>query len=334
VTKDKTQRERAAKAPVDDPTASGARPLPVWLPDFEPPGTGFEDSHTQVHSVGELRAWIEGDESLTSSPSAAPPANDMELANDPWEPEATGIISPANLDKLVETSMSSPSIPIAHPERDSATVSGSLDEFNLIDLLQLFQAANRTGLLAVTNGKDTSRVFLQNGTPVCVLWNDDEAVSDEDALVHTGRMTSGQFFFGPTERLPPRSRPLTMMQVVLAMGPLDEPEASGPGELDFDDFTFGGQTNTDTSPFDEDSLPGTDRDTMPPPTPVDVRLQPTVPLEPPLRALRNEELDVFQYVLNYRSLKRVQQASKYGPERTARIVDDLIERGYIERKES
>lgn len=296
----------------------GDKPLPVFLPDFESPGGGFDRIHTEVQTINELKDWL--DQSAELEMTAGLP-----IANDP---DITGVLSIHKLDHLKSVAKSGEHEEVAAAEQ--VMVSGSLGEFSLMDLLQLFAAGGRTGLLACTDGQDTSRVFLEGGTIMGATWNEDKKIDGLQSLKHAASMVEGLFFFGPSNTdAPEPKKPMSMLQVALAVAP-------PPGE-EFDSMeTFPGFDFEDSSQLGKMAgapFPGVD-ETAPE---VDLSGQlsddfsPVLPMAPKLRDLSPEELDVFQLALNGMPLNAIAMGSGMDEARCRPILEDLVARGYLKR---
>jgi hypothetical protein len=149
---------------------------PPWedgdpIPDDDP----FEGSHTNVTNAKELQDWLAG------GPPPPPPA--------PAPTPAAAKPAPA-------------------PKKKEAakpfTVSGSLEAFQVVELLQLFASKRRTGALTLSNEGKRGRLFIENGDVYAATWNGKRSDDPTEALRRMGRMTQGLFAFGPLTAAPPK----------------------------------------------------------------------------------------------------------------------------------
>jgi hypothetical protein len=292
----------------------------VFLPDFETPSGGFDRIHTEVQSISELRDWLEHSSEL-----------DMRSQENAYDPEATGVLSGPKLDHLKTVAKSGQQEDASEP--DQTMVSGTLGEFSLMDLLQLFAAGGRTGLLACTDGDNTARVFLETGNIMGATWNGDKKIDGLQSMKNAAAMEEGAFFFGPsnTEAPEPKS-PMSMLQVALAVAP--PPDAEFDSMETFPGFDFGDSSQLDkmaAAPF-----PGASET-----APDDMlaekfgeRFAPVLPLQSALRELNPEELDVFQGVLNGQGVEAIVQETGLPEERCRRLLKSMTVRGYLNTQDA
>lgn len=80
----------------------------------------------------------------------------------------------------------------------STTMSGSLGEMPLPELLQMLSSMRKSGVLSVTNGEDNGRIFVRDGRVYYATLNDNDELGPMKALF---RMTSWQH--GEFRLLPP-----------------------------------------------------------------------------------------------------------------------------------
>jgi hypothetical protein len=316
------------------------KPAPVFLPDFEPADGSFSPVSTQVTNIAELQDWLDHSAEL-----------DMVATQGAYDPEVTGVLSMPKLDHLKTVAKSGEHVKVdlnAEGDHDESTVenpnensvvSGSLGEFSLMDLIQLFASGGRTGLLACTDGVNTSRVYLDAGAIAGATWNEADNIDSLESLKNAAAMEKGQFFFGPSERKAPQdAKPMTMLQVALAVAPPPDDEDDDLGGFpgfDFDDSAQLDAMAAPPFPGENNSSGDVDPPTLPQVPAVGTEAGqaslyfPQVPMEAQLRELSGEELDVFQLALNHQTLDAILQNAQVHEVEVKDILQDLVLRGYL-----
>ena len=176
------------------------------------------------------------------------------------------------------------------------TMTGSIAEVPLPDLLQLFSASKKSGVLVVRTDQDTGKIFLEKGRVVFSTINDNFDVSPVKSFYRILTWSEGTF-----DMAPPEDReflePIEMSTEALlmeAMRQLDEVRRLGPD--------------------------------MPP---LSAACSLAVPLIPPLRDLTPDELDVLQLAHNYGHVETVLNKSLASDLETSNIFVKLIKAGYV-----
>ena len=176
------------------------------------------------------------------------------------------------------------------------TMSGSIEEVPLPDLLQLFSTSKKTGVLVVQTDDDVGRIFMRKGTLYYALIND---LSDVPPLKSIFRMLTwqkGSFELDPPdERTFPNEMDMSVQEVLMeGLRQIDE--------------------------FNElrEQLPD-----------LHTRLVMPVPLTPKLSELKSNELDVVQLIHNYGHLESIMNKSTATDLETVQVVLSLIKRKYI-----
>jgi len=176
------------------------------------------------------------------------------------------------------------------------TMTGSIGEVPLPDLLQLFSASKKSGTLVVRTDKDTGKVYLEKGQVIYAVINDNYDVSPVKSFYRIITWEQGTF-----DMEPPEDReflePIEMSTEGLlmeAMRQLDEVRRLGPD--------------------------------MPP---LSSQITLSVPLIPPLRDLAPDELDVLQLAHNYGHVETVLNKSLASDLETSNILVKLIKAGYL-----
>ena len=180
---------------------------------------------------------------------------------------------------------------------DAATsMSGSLSEVGLPDLLQLFSTSRKSGVLAVTNTEDSGRIYLRNGQIYYATWNDLEEIGPMKAIFRMIGWEEGEF------RLGPASDEEFMLEI-------EDPP---------DQLIMEAVRQLDEYRTIESALPE-----------LEDMLSVNKPLRPPLGQLSKEELEVFQLAFNNGFFQSVLDESPYSDLQTARVVKKLIEGEYL-----
>ena len=176
------------------------------------------------------------------------------------------------------------------------TMSGSIDEVPLPDLLQLFSTSKKNGALVVRTEEDIGRIFMQKGVIYYATIND---LSDLPPIKCIFRMLTwqkGLFDFDASDlREFPKPVDVTVQEVLMeSLRQLDELNAF------------------------RDQLPA-----------LSARLMLDTPLVPPLRDLSHEDLDVLQLAHNFNRFGTLLDKSQATDVETARIVLRLIQKNYL-----
>ena len=178
----------------------------------------------------------------------------------------------------------------------ATTMSGTLSEVPLPDLLQLFSTNKKTGVLAVEKEDDKGRIFFKNGRITYAILNDNDDLGPLKALNRMVAWNDGEF------RLGAPSDEEFMLE-------LEEPT---------DQLVMDAVRMLDEYRRIADSLPE-----------LEDMLQVPKPLTPPLADLQREELEVFQLAMNLGFFQAVLDKSPFLDLKTAEIVKALMEREYL-----
>ncbi len=176
------------------------------------------------------------------------------------------------------------------------SMTGSIAEVPLPDLLQLFGASKKSGVLVVRTDRDVGQIFLDTGRVVFVTINDNFDVNPIKSFVRCLTWEEGTF-----ELDPPSERefadPIQMTTEGLlmdAMRQLDEVRRLGPDMPD-----------------------------------LSATITINMPLIPPLRELDPEELDVLQIAYNYGHVETVLNKSLASDLKTSEVLVKLLKAGYL-----
>lgn len=176
------------------------------------------------------------------------------------------------------------------------TMTGSISEVPLPDLLQLFSASKKSGTLVIRTDSDTGKIFLDGGQVVFAAINDNFDVQPQKSFIRILTWEHGTFDMEPPEERD-FVNPLkqgTEGLLMEAMRQIDEVRRLGP------DFPMLGAS-----------------------------LHLAMPLIPPLRDLNQEELDVLQLAFNYGHVETVLNKSLANDVETGEILLKLIKAGYV-----
>jgi hypothetical protein len=176
------------------------------------------------------------------------------------------------------------------------TMSGSIDEVPLPDLLQLFGTSKKNGVLVIRTDDDVGRIYLKKGNIAYAIINDLEDVQPLKSLYRMLTWQKGLFDLDPPEeRELPNEMNVTVQEVLIE------------GMRQLDEFNR-----------IRDELPD-----------LAARVSVTAPLIPPLRELRPEDLDVLQLAHNYGVFETILNKSLATDFETAEILLKLIKASYL-----
>ncbi|MGH7328531.1 MAG: DUF4388 domain-containing protein, partial [Polyangiaceae bacterium] len=176
------------------------------------------------------------------------------------------------------------------------TMSGSIEEVPLPDLLQLFGTSKKTGVLVIRTEEDVGRVYLRKGNVHHAVIND---LDDVPAMKSIFRM-------------------LTWQKGVFDLDPPEEREFPNEIDVSVQEILMEGIRQLDEFNEIRDSLPS-----------LNSRLVMMSPVNPPMRDLRPEELDVLQLAHNYGHLETVLNKSQATDLETVQIILKLLKSGYL-----
>lgn len=176
------------------------------------------------------------------------------------------------------------------------TMTGSIAEVPLPDLLQLFAASKKSGTLVVRTDTDVGKLHLDKGRLHYAAVNENYDVAPEKSFYRILTWEEGTFDMEPVEErdFPGEIEMSTEGLLMEAMRQLDEVKRLGP------------------------ELP-----------PHSAQLEVCSPLIPPLRDLTPDELDILQIAHNYSRVETVLNKSLAGDVRTSELIVKLIKAGYL-----
>jgi pSer/pThr/pTyr-binding forkhead associated (FHA) protein len=176
------------------------------------------------------------------------------------------------------------------------TMSGSIEEVPLPDLLQLFGTSKKSGVLVIRTDDDVGRIYLKKGNIAYAIIND---LDDVPPLKSVYRM-------------------LTWQKGLFDLDPPDEREFSSEVNMSVQEILMEGIRQLDEFNRLREELPD-----------LNARLLIMSPLIPPLRDLKPEELDVLQLAHNYGHLETVLNKSLATDLETVEIVLKLLRSQYL-----
>jgi pSer/pThr/pTyr-binding forkhead associated (FHA) protein len=176
------------------------------------------------------------------------------------------------------------------------TMSGSIAEIPLPDLLQLFGASKKSGVLVIRTDSDVGKVFIDNGRVIFSVVNEHYDVAPLKSLFRILTWQQGSFDMDPPEVREFLERIEMSVEGILmeAMRQIDEIRRLG----------------TDMPVLQASVLLA-------------------MPMIPPLRDLSPEELDVLQLAYNYGHVETVLNKSLASDLDTSQILVKLIKSAYL-----
>jgi len=176
------------------------------------------------------------------------------------------------------------------------TMSGSIEEVPLPDLLQLFGTSKKTGVLVVRADDSVGRIHLKKGVIAYAVIDE---LDDVQPLKSLFRM-------------------LTWQKGLFDLEPAEEREFANEMNVTVQETLIEGMRQLDEYNRLRDELPA-----------LDARVAVSSPLIPPLRDLKPSELDVLQLAHNYGVFETVLNKSLATDLETAQIFLKLIKGTYL-----
>jgi hypothetical protein len=176
------------------------------------------------------------------------------------------------------------------------TMSGSIEEVPLPDLMQLFGTSKKNGILVIRTDDDIGKIYLRKGAIYFASINDLDDVPPMKSIFRMLTWQKGIFDLEPPdERTFPNEIDLSVQEVLME------------GLRQLDEF------NEMRAELPE----------------LNTRLVLTTPMIPPLRELKPEELDVLQLCHNYGHLETVLNKSQATDLETVQVILRLLKGLYI-----
>jgi hypothetical protein len=186
-------------------------------------------------------------------------------------------------------------------EKRTSSMSGTLEEVPIPDLLQLFSTSKRTGVLHIRSDLGYGKIYLRNGSIFYASIDDDHDLGPMKSLCRMVGWDRGQFEVGP-------------------------PEEGAEFMLELEDST---ESLLMEALRQLDELRRIAPDLPPPHEPLGVPR----PLEPMLTQIEPLELEIFQLVYNHGVLQAVFDRSPATDYETAAAILKLLSNGYITRSQ-
>ncbi len=187
-------------------------------------------------------------------------------------------------------------VAVVQSQRQTKTaMTGKIEEVPLPDLLQLFHTSKKNGVLVVNNQHE-AKIYLRQGKVYYAVINDNHDLGPQKSFNRIITWEIGEF-----ELRPPDNQEF--------MTELDEST---------EHLLMDALRQLDELRRIQGSLP-----------PMDETLTISVPLQPALRDLSPEELDVLQLVINWGSLQGVFDNASQDDVAIATTVAALLQRGYL-----
>jgi hypothetical protein len=188
-------------------------------------------------------------------------------------------------------------MPSAGRAAQTRTMTGSIDEIPLPDLLQLLGSSKKSGVLVVRSDDDVGKIFMRKGMITFATINDLEEVPPLKSVFRILTWSRGSFDLGPPD------------------------ERTLPGEINasVQELLMEGLRQIDELNVIRDRLPE-----------LGAQLLVRHPLGAKLRDLGPVDLDVFQLAFNHAQLATVLNQSPGTDLDTAKSVLKLIEAGYLD----
>jgi pSer/pThr/pTyr-binding forkhead associated (FHA) protein len=176
------------------------------------------------------------------------------------------------------------------------TMSGSIEEVPLPDLLQLFGTSKKSGVLVIRTEDDIGRIYMRKGNIYYAVIND---LDDVPALKSIYRM-------------------LTWQKGLFDLDPPEEREFANEIDVSVQEILMEGLRQLDEFNRIRDDLPD-----------LNARLSLLSPMVPPLKDLKGPEMDVLQLAHNYGHLETVMNKSQSTDLQTVQMVLTLLKSGYL-----
>jgi len=176
------------------------------------------------------------------------------------------------------------------------TMSGTIDEVPLVDLLQLFATSKKSGVLVITRDPYVGKVFLRKGQLAYATINDSAEIGPLKAVYRMLAWETGFF-----ELQPP-----------------DEREFDKEIDLSTEGILMEGMRQLDETRRFLGTLPSPN-----------ARLLLAVPLQPPLKDLDERELTVLQAMINTGRVEAALDRVSYTDLEVCEILSKLVTRQYL-----
>jgi hypothetical protein len=176
------------------------------------------------------------------------------------------------------------------------SMSGSIEEIPLPDLLQLLGTSKKSGVLIIRTEDDIGRIYMRKGLVYFASINDIDEIPPFKSVFRMLTWSSGLFDLEPP----------------------DERTFDHPLDMPVQAVLMEGMRQMDELNQIKDRLPR-----------LTSRLHIDIPLNPPLHDLKPAELDIVQLVHNFGYFEQILNRSPASDLETAQMVLKLIDGGYL-----
>ncbi len=201
-----------------------------------------------------------------------------------------------NLEVMAKRRATARQRPVSSSSEEAPRMTGNLEEIPLADLLQLFGSSRKSGVLIVRTDSRVGKIFLDEGR------------------LHFA-LIEGQPELKPFKAV---YRMLEWKVGVFELEPPDTRKMEGAIDLSIQEVLMEAIRQQDEFSTVREQFP-----------PFDARLALKTPLLAPLHQLDSRHLEILQTALNCASVQALLEKSNESDSETARIVVELIERGYL-----
>jgi hypothetical protein len=176
------------------------------------------------------------------------------------------------------------------------TMTGTIDEVPLVDLLQLFTTSKKSGVLVMRRDDDVGKIYLRRGSITHATINENSEIGPLKSVYRLLTWEHGTFELDPPDDREFAEELNLSTEAILMEGirQLDELRRLGPE--------------------------------LPPPT---AHLTVPSPLNPPLRDLSHAELDVLQLAFNWGHMETVLNRSRATDLETCEVLIKLLKKQYL-----
>ncbi len=290
-------------------------PLPPQMPTQKNTALAMNSfGHAEPSSAGEFTPGV--DTGFQSGPAAPPKLDSSEPSQNGFQPpfssretEAPSFPSREQMDSPSLQDFSKPS-PAPAPSQLSAppsrksiqipsqpSMTGNLAETPLRELLELFESSGRNGVLAVYHNGREGHIHFRNGNIVSAVLDTTAEIPPKRAALRILSWDSGEFALFPPYDEEIREE-------------INEPPQSLLAEAQRYKEKISQYLREFPTPLNSLTLPH--------------------PLQPALRDLRPQYLDIIQLVYNYRNIEDILDASPYSEEDTYKYLLLLFKQGYLQ----
>ena len=208
----------------------------------------------------------------------------------------TSTASAETTDAQVKAQLEQAAAAAASRQSKSSSMTGKIEEVPLPDLLQLFQTSKKNGMLVVRNEHE-GRIYMRQGKVFYAVIDQNHDLGPQKS------------FF----------RIITWEQGDFELAPVDQNEFMVELEESTEALLMEGLRQLDEMRRIQADLP-----------PTSAALQIALPLEPPLRDLSAEQLDLIQLVLNHGTMQGVLDKSPLSDLEVCQALALLLKKKYVQ----